>query len=220
MDTRSNSMSETAQDRRERQKAEQRAELLKVAHDLIHSYGHDGLTIRRLASAAGYAPMSVYSYFADKHEILVALAEDHFAELARELVRDAPDDPIEALRHGLNAYVAFGLAHPNEYRTIFMSTELEKDAEEFAEMEGRNPALHVLINHVAAAVAAGRLQGDVRAIATMLWTVAHGAISLLITFPHYPFGEPQPYAQRVFDTTLAGLATIAVAPLTDHPTDC
>jgi len=220
MDTQSDTMPETAQDRRERQKAEQRAELIRAAHKLIHTHGYDGLTIRKLATAAGYAPMSVYSYFADKHEILVALAEQHFEELARELVRDAPEDPIEALRHGLNVYVAFGLEHPNEYRTIFMSTELEKDPQEFAELEARNPCLRVLMMHVASAIEAGKLKGDVRAIATMLWTVSHGAISLLITFPHYPFGEPKAYAQHVFDAALAGLATMDVAPLTDQPSRC
>jgi AcrR family transcriptional regulator len=213
-------MPETAQDRRERQRAEQRAQLLKAAHKLIHEHGYDGLTIRKLATAAGYAPMSVYSYFADKHEILMALAQRQFEELAQDLVRDAPDDPVEALRHGLNAYVAFGLTHPNEYRTIFMSTELEKDEEEFAEMEGRNPALRVLMERVGAAVDAGRLQGDVHAIATMLWTVAHGAISLLITFPHYPFGEPRTYAQRVFDAALAGLAVTDVEPLSPNGRGC
>lgn len=213
-------MQETTQDRRERQKAEQRAELLKAAHKLIHAYGYDGLTIRKLATAAGYAPMSVYSYFADKHQILVAIAHEHFEELARDIQRDAPDDPMEALRHGLNVYVAFGLEHPNEYRTIFMSTEMEKDAEEFAELETRNPALRVLMTHVAAAIEAGRLTGDVRAIATMLWTVSHGAISLLIAFPHYPFGDPKAYAERVFDTALAGLATGEVAPLTDQLFAC
>lgn len=213
-------MPETAQDRRERQRAEQRAQLLKAAHKLIHAHGYDGLTIRKLATAAGYAPMSVYSYFSDKHEILVALAERQFEELAQDLVRDAPDDPVEALRHGLNAYVAFGLDYPNEYRTIFMSTEFEKDEQEFVELEGRNPALRVLMERVAAAVEAGRLHGDVHAIATMLWTVAHGAISLLITHPHYPFGDSRTYARRVFETALAGLAVTDVDPLSPNGPGC
>lgn len=213
-------MSQTVQDRRERLKAEQRQELLKNAHDLVHEDGYEGLTIRKLATRAGYAPMSVYSYFADKHAILIALAEDQFETLAREFEKNAPDDPIEALRHGLGVYVAFGLDHPNEYRTVFMSTELQKGAEEFAEMEARNPAMHVLMSRVEAAIHAGQLQGDARAIATVLWTVAHGAISLLITFPHYPFGDPKVYARRVFDAAIAGLTGETVAPLSDQPANC
>ncbi|WP_274627010.1 TetR/AcrR family transcriptional regulator [Arvimicrobium flavum] len=213
-------MSQTIQDRRERQKAAQRDELLKAAHQLVQEDGYEGLTIRKLATRAGYAPMSVYSYFADKHAILVALAEDHFALLARRLNRDFSVDPVDALREGLLEYVDFALESPNEYRTIFMSTEIDKDAEEFAEKEAGNPALRILIDRVDAAVAAGRLRGDTHAIATMLWTVAHGAISLLIAFPHYPFGEPRQYAERVIAIALLGLSAAEVEPLVDTLPHC
>lgn len=206
-------MSQSVQERRERQKEEQRRELLKAAHRLVQEEGYEGLTIRKLAARAGYAPMSVYSYFADKHAILTALADDQFELLARRLNANVPADPIEALRQGMLDYVAFGLENPQEYRTVFMSGEIEKDHEAFVELEARNPAMLYLLERVAAATAAGRLHGDVRAIATLLWTAAHGAIALLITFPHYPFGEPRAYAERMFDIALRGLMAEEVAPL-------
>lgn len=199
-------MSQTAQDRRERQKEEQRRELVRVAHELVREEGYDGLTIRKLALRAGYAPMSVYSYFADKHAILVALAEDHFQILAQRLQRDFPGDPIEALKAGLLDYVAFGLENPNEYRTVFM-TEGVKDQDGYADIRERNPALRCLMERVGEAIAAGRLKGDVFAISTMLWTVAHGAIALFITHPHYPFGDKHAYASRLIDIVMEGLAS-------------
>lgn len=209
-------MSQTVQERRERQKQEQRRELIEVARQLVRDEGYEGLTIRKLAACAGYATMSVYSYFADKHAILTALAEDQFELLAHRLNRNVPADPIEALRQGMLDYVEFGLENPNEYRTVFMSG-IEKNHDEFVELEARNPAMKCLMERVEAAIAAGRLHGDTRAIATLLWTAMHGAIALLITFPHYPFGESRAYALRVFDVALRGLSSDEVAPL--GPTD-
>jgi AcrR family transcriptional regulator len=211
-------MSQTVQDRRERQKEEQRRELINAAHQLIREEGYEGLTIRKLANRAGYATMSVYSYFADKHAILVALAEDQFEILAKRLRKDVTADPIDALRHGLLDFVDFGLENPNEYRTVFMTTEIIKDATEFDGIETRNPALQCLMERVDQAIAAGHFRGDSFAISTMLWTVAHGAISLFIAMPFYPFGDREAYAARLFDAAMKGIAADDVPPLTPKTT--
>ena len=214
-------MPKTARSRRERQKEELRAELLAAAHTLVQEEGYEGLTIRKLAERVGYAPMSVYSYFADKQDILLALAQDAFQELARRIERQEADDPIEALRGVLREYAAFGLENPNEYRTVFMTEKLHlADDKAFMEMEQNNPAMNMLMKRVDACVAAGQLKGDVRAIATMLWTAAHGAIALLITFPLYPFGDPKDYVMRFGELTLAAIAAQDIAPLSDTPATC
>ena len=87
-------------------------------------------------------------------------------------------------------------------------------------MEQGNPAMKALISRVEACVAAGRLKGDARAIATMLWAVGHGAISLVITFPFYPFGDPHAYVMRVGDLALAAIAAQEIAPLAGAPANC
>ncbi len=214
-------MSSSAAQRRELQKAELRAELVAAAHALVREEGYDGLTIRKLATRVGYAPMSVYSYFADKQEILMALAEDAFADLARRMRQNQPDDPIEAMRAALAEYAEFGLGNPNEYRTVFMTEKQKHPPEEtFEQMERENPAFQIIIDRVQACLAAGVLKGDARAIATALWTVAHGSVSLLITFPFYPFGDPKAYVMRMGDLAMAGLAVSETPPLTDEPGMC
>ncbi|TJW77830.1 MAG: TetR/AcrR family transcriptional regulator, partial [Mesorhizobium sp.] len=184
----------SVQTRREKQKAELRSELVDAAHKLVQEEGYEGLTIRKLAKRVGYAPMSVYSYFADKQDILFALAEDAFKTLAKRIEEHPADDPIEALQVVMTEYAAFGLGNPNEYRTIFMTEKVKPpEGKTFAEMQEGNPLMKVLINRVEACVAAGKLNGDPHAIATMLWAVGHGTISLLITFPFYPFGDQQAF---------------------------
>lgn len=215
------SLPSSAANRREIQRAELRAELVAAAHALVREEGYEGLTIRKLATRVGYAPMSVYSYFADKQEILMALAEDSFLDLARRMRSNQPDDPIEAIRAALSEYADFGLGNPNEYRTVFMTEKTKHPPEEtFEQMERENPAFRIIVERTTACIAAGKLKGDARAIATSLWTVAHGAISLLITFPFYPFGDPKTYVMRLGDLALAGLANGEVEPLTDRPGSC
>jgi AcrR family transcriptional regulator len=208
----------TAQGRRDKHKAELRAELVAAAHELVQQEGYEGLTIRKLAKRVGYAPMSVYSYFADKQDILYALAEDAFDALARRIEGHQADDPLEALRAVMVEYAAFGLGNPNEYR-IVATTEQVTPPEKLVpgQPEERNPAMELLVSRVEACVKAGKLSGDPRAISTMLWAVGHGTISLLISFPHYPFGEAEVFAERMYDLALAGLAGRHIPPLTDEP---
>lgn len=208
----------TVQERRERHRETLRSDLIEAARQLVQEEGYDGLTIRKLARRVGYAPMSVYSYFADKQDILLALAEDRFAILARRIEENTSDDPIEALRAVMTEYAAFGLGNPNEYRIVFM-TEKTRPPEgmTFEELDASNPAMLALLGRVEGCIAAGRLKGDPFAIATMLWSIAHGTISLLITFPFHEFGDPDAYVKRMCDLALGALEGQDVQPLSDNP---
>jgi hypothetical protein len=70
-----------------------------------------------------------------------------------------------------------------------------------------------MLRAVNAAIDAGEMRGDAHAIATILWTVSHGAISLILTFPKYGFGDPLTYAGRVIDLAVASLAEADTPPL-------
>ncbi|TGR88703.1 WHG domain-containing protein, partial [Mesorhizobium sp. M2E.F.Ca.ET.209.01.1.1] len=88
------------------------------------------------------------------------------------------DDPVEARKAVMSEYAAFGLGNPNESRTVFMTEKTKlPEGRSYEDMEEGNPAMKVLIKRVEACVAAGKLKGDPRAIATMLWTVGHVPIS-------------------------------------------
>lgn len=210
----------TQTSRRERQKADIRQELLAAAHALVKEEGYDGLTIRKLAQRVGYAPMSVYSYYPDKHAILLALARDAFETLALRMEKDAPADPVEALKAMMRAYAAFGLENPNEYRTVFMTVDPVYDPDKTVEeLTSQNPALQLLLARVRACIDAGAFSGDQHAIATLLWTYGHGAVSLLITFTHYPFGDPHAYVERVVEFALAAVRAGPV-PALDGASGC
>lgn len=52
--------------------------LLDLAREVIQALGPDALNIRALAKKAGVASGTVYNYFANKDDILLALTEDYW----------------------------------------------------------------------------------------------------------------------------------------------
>ena len=95
--------------------------LLASAADILESEGPDGLSVRRIAAAAGVAPMGVYNHFESKSGIVEALYVQGFERLADAMAAMAQiDDPAEALLEGARAYRALALAHPMAYQVMFL----------------------------------------------------------------------------------------------------
>jgi AcrR family transcriptional regulator len=72
-------------ERRTRQRATNRAAILDAARRVAAREGAGNLSLRAVAAEAGYAPASVYEYFQNRAELVLALASDELAQLARDL---------------------------------------------------------------------------------------------------------------------------------------
>jgi AcrR family transcriptional regulator len=196
----------TLQKRRERYRSELRAETLSAARELIQAEGYQGLTIRKLAKRMECSPMALYSYFADKQALLIALALEGFEKLAKRFDSTARRDPLAALRKILLDYIAYAEDNPAEYRILFLSVETLGELKLTREdLQERNPAFGALFKCVETCFKAGVLRGDAFAVSTVLWTAAHGAASLLITAQNFPFGSRRLYAEEVVATILSGV---------------
>lgn len=96
-------MSETLSrrvERRSRQRAANRSAILDAARRVAAREGAGDLSLRAVAGEAGYAPASVYEYFRNRAELVLALAADDMGVLARAL-RDSA-----AGHEGAGAFVA------------------------------------------------------------------------------------------------------------------
>jgi AcrR family transcriptional regulator len=78
-------------ERRTRQRATNRAAILDAARRIAGHQGTGNLSLRSVAAEAGYAPASVYEYFRNRAELVIALATDDLASLTREL-REKKDE--------------------------------------------------------------------------------------------------------------------------------
>lgn len=192
---------------RQRQREILRNQMLDAAAAMIVADGAEALSMRKLAHGLGCAPMTLYSYFSGKHELLMALAQRRFDALAVRLAGKPGGSPLDALRELYLDYGRFGLENPNEYRIMFMTAESQSSlaGKDPNQILAENRAFAAGFRRVEVCVEAGLLAGDAHAIATLLWTAVHGAVAAILTFPAFPFGDPARYIARAIDLTTTAL---------------
>jgi len=108
-------------ERKTREKQALRDRILEAARRIVIREGFAALSMRKIADAIEYSPATLYLYFASRDEIARALCAQGYAQLLagfEPLAQIA--DPAERLKALARAYVAFGVAHPQTYRLIFM----------------------------------------------------------------------------------------------------
>jgi AcrR family transcriptional regulator len=79
-------------ERRSRQRAANRAAIIEAARRVAAREGASGLALRAVAAEAGYAPASVYEYFRNRAELVLALAAEDLGQLARLLREQSKED--------------------------------------------------------------------------------------------------------------------------------
>jgi AcrR family transcriptional regulator len=201
-------------DRRQRHRASLRREILDAASQLFVEEGYDRLTMRRLAERIEYSPTTIYLYFKDKNELLQAVCEETFSQLAGKLehLQKTAGTPLGRLREGLRTYISFGLAHPNQYLVTFMSHSPGVDGGAFGDSAGSR-AFDTLRQNVRACAESGDIRTpDVELSAQALWAAVHGLTSLLITQRGFPFTVRAALVDHTVDTMTAGLKAPAAAP--------
>ena len=77
-------------ERRSRQHAANRGSILAAARRVAERRGPAELSLRAAAAEAGYAPATVYAYFRNRAELVLAVAADELGALARTM-REARD---------------------------------------------------------------------------------------------------------------------------------
>lgn len=152
-----------------------RTALIDAAARLLVEEGPASLTTRRLATEVGTSTMAVYTHFEGMDKLRRALAEEGFRRLAERLdqVEDTDDPVADVMVMGL-AYFTNAMANPNLYRFMFSQHKNEEDFEIGLDTFQR------LIDGVARAVEAGRFKGEPEDLATQLWVMTHGIVTLEI----------------------------------------
>jgi AcrR family transcriptional regulator len=159
--------------------ADMEATLLNSAAEILETEGPDGLSVRRIAAAAGVAPMGVYNHFESKSGIIDSLFIQGFERLRQALAGIADvQDPYEALREGGRRYRALALAHPKVYELMFLRTIQGYEPSQHA-LEIAAGAFDALVAAVQRAMAAGVLaEAEPTETARIIWANVHGWVSL------------------------------------------
>ncbi len=153
--------------------------LVDEAGRLLLEHGVDGLSLRKLATAAGTSTMSVYTRFGGKQQLLAAMYRQGFDRLGATL-NDAArtsGDPLHVLAEIGHAYRRAALASPTLYSLMFGPPlpGFEPSPENAA---AARATYRPLVDAVRRCVDAQLLTGDPEQIALHLWAVVHGMVSL------------------------------------------
>lgn len=145
------------------------AAVIRATTDLLEDEGMSSVTIRAVAARAGVAPMSVYNHFGDKQGLLAAVAEEHFAILARDLAGLTDADPRRRLREAGMAVHDLMTAYPRSYDLMWVTSPGPGMLEAFTQL------VHLVQYGQAAGVF---IASDPNDLASAIWASIHGAIHM------------------------------------------
>jgi AcrR family transcriptional regulator len=194
-----------------------RRALLDASLDLVGERGIGALSLREVARKAGVSHSAPYHHFADRGNLLAAIAEESFARLGEEMAaaRAAAPNARARLEACGIAYVRFALESPARFRLMFRP-ELAAASEEEAVAKSSTPALDTLRGAITEAQAAGLAPaGDPMPLVLTCWSAVHGLASLCLDGPlahnHRTFGKSPERLAAVVSSTLASLMIDAAA---------
>jgi len=157
--------------------------LLQAGERLLRREGVAGLSLRKVAGAAGVSHAAPYRHFHNKRALLSALAQAGFERLAQAMwdaENQHPDDPRRQLQAAGVAYVLLAARHPETTHLMFggVLDPCEDDPELLAAGEAAFQGLLKI-------VANGQREGiyrerETRELALAAWSLVHG-LSLLLT---------------------------------------
>ena len=194
---------------------ERHGEILAAAKQLFLKEGYETFTTRGLAARVGLSQAGLYVYFKSKEEILDAVCRSTFEGLVQRFraVAAGSNDSPDLIGRLVEAYVEFGLEHPDEYQLTFMAGRSapkfthRKDMARPFEQQGIGVQSFLLFrDQIARMMQAGHLKdGDVTLVTQIIWATAHGLVSLMIARPGYLLSDRRALVKTAIETLMMGL---------------
>jgi AcrR family transcriptional regulator len=201
-----------------------RARLVREATEVLAREGVPGLTVRRVAEAAGCSTIGIYTHFGGKQGLVEAAVLDAFTDFeAAVAVVDTLPAGRAQLAAGAHAYRDWALANRSRYLVMFAPGMADfTPGDEAVERITRSLRAHT--RRVAGAMAAGDVRiggmdgsaadgtaadGTAEDLAYHLWACVHGHVMLDLFYGRGADDEP---ARRAFDAAVGRMLDGIAAP--------
>ena len=199
-----------------------REEILQAAKELFLELGYEATTIRRIADRVGVSAPALYLYFQDKEQMMLALCDQTFAVLIESIaeIENTVTDPRERVRRFGEAYLKFGLAHPDEYKLIFLGANIPESIRKLGHrMPTDDPTrpgiggalvFQRLVTMLVEAKEGGlKLNYPPDTCAELCWMGIHGVVAALILKPDFPWSNRDLLGTGMLDIVLNGVIAAA-----------
>ncbi|WP_182047599.1 TetR/AcrR family transcriptional regulator [Curtobacterium sp. ME26] len=187
--------------------------LLVAAKELIRERGTRGFSVAEAARRAGVSISAPYRHFADRDEMLAAVATAAFTELNDTFAQLPPADSLSELAGQIaGEYVKFADADHARFQAMFASGIDKREHDALLDEATRVQAMleEALAPHVPSP--------EITARAAELWTLAHGVASLSISGSlAHATPEHQHLVIRLARTWAAGVTISQSQPNTAAP---
>ena len=162
------------------QNGELRSRILEQARILLLKKGYSAVSMRKIAKAVGCTPTSIYIYFDNKDALIHALIEEGMEKLHGALVAAVQEhvDPRQRFAGICLAFLQFGIQNPAYYEIMFLlhPEKMKRYPTDKYRRARRNLELFADTLREART----DCSFDPMLSATVLWSLLHGSISLLL----------------------------------------
>lgn len=185
-----------------------RAEILEAAERIFVAEGYEGATIRKIADEVGVSSTALYMHFPDKGCILLEICEATIRlllERNREIAAK-PLDPVVRVKMMLEAYMRWGMEHPNAYQLVYSGRPVVSNPWPDDTRDLSTQCYEIFRGVVREIAATGRLRtGTADSAAQALWMSCHGVVALLASRPAFNWVDREDLIQVTLDGLLNGL---------------
>jgi len=153
-----------------------------AGRSLLDKEGTEAVTMRRVARAVGITPMAIYRHYRDRADLLNALADDGFEELAAWLAgkRFSGDIEQRLMKMG-DIYLDHALRHPRLFELMFLQPREGAHRYPRDFKAGRSPTANLIVNVVREGMENGHFRDDdAWEIAFEMGALSHGLIMLYL----------------------------------------
>jgi len=162
-----------------------RRDLIDAALELVEVSGTRGLSWREIARRAGVSHNAPYRHFANKEELLAAVAEQGFRDLSDRMIQEmarVPDDEAQRLEALAIAYVKFAAEKPAHFRMMFGRDvpDIDKHAALREAYDATNGLFHAAVARVLEKAGRIGVAVDADPFTLMAWSLVHGLASLIV----------------------------------------
>ncbi len=183
-----------------------RDDVLTTALDLLREGGAEALSMRRLAARLGVSTQVVYSRVGSKPDVVRALHDDAFHELAALVEQHTqPRGTREHVHEVAAYYLEHAVADPVRFEVMFGTPvkEFVRDDEARAvEVACFRATWIAAVRAYLDATQPDREGGTAVGLAWRLWTAAHGIATVHLAGHETPGGDPAAELRTVVDLHL------------------
>ena len=195
-------------ERQDRERQAVTASILDAARQLFLVEGYANVSIRKIAERIEYSPAAIYSYYASKDDIFLALANEGFHRLAAK-VRAAmvAGDALENVRASWWAFYEFAQQEPEYFLLMFVDRSVPRITQEWEGFEFLQELLNNAVMAVQKAIDAGAFPATLNPNAAMhmLWASLMGPAVVGIRHRLASGEDYDALARDVLNATIAGL---------------